>query len=317
MMRYLSILLLFIVPGGTARAAQVQDLKVTVLSTMLTDDDGVGEWGYAALVESGGRRILFDTGARPATVLANAKELGIDLSQVEDVVVSHNHGDHTGGLVTLRREMMKANPKALSRVHAANGVFLSRPTTGGKGERNGLLRARAEYEALGGRFVVHNGPTELMPGIWFSGPVPRVHPEKNYPPQGRLLDAGGIKADTVPEDAALIADTRQGLVVLTGCGHAGVVNIAEHARRILRPAPLDAVIGGLHLFNASDEAVAWTAGKLRGFGLRHLLAGHCTGLETTWRLRQLAALSRRTAAYGAVGATYTLGSGIDARPIAR
>lgn len=316
MLRY--ILALFILVTGHPVAAQeVKDLKITILSTMLTDGDGIGEWGYAALVESGGRRILFDTGARPGTVLANAKELGIDLSNVEDVVVSHNHGDHSGGLVTLRREMMKANPKALSRVHVASGIFLSRPRANGGADRNGLLRARDAYEALGGRFIVHDKPTQLLPGLWFSGPVPRVHPETNYPAQGTLLKNGRIIADTVPEDAALIADTSAGLVVLTGCGHAGVINISEHARRIVRPSPLEAVIGGLHLFNASDEALAWTGEKLRALGLKHLLAGHCTGLEATWRLRQLSGLSRRTASYGAVGATYRLGSGIDAQPIAR
>ena len=316
MLRYL-LALLVLAAGNPSAAQEVKDLKVTVLSTMLTDGNGVGEWGYAALVETGGRRILFDTGARPGTVLANAKELGINLSDVEDVVVSHNHGDHTGGVVTLRREMMKINPKALSRVHVASGIFLSRPTANGGGERNGLLRARGEYEALGGRFIIHDKPLQLLPGLWFSGPVPRVHPERNYPAQGTLLEGNQIKPDTVPEDAALIADTSKGLVVLTGCGHAGVINISEHARRVVRPASLEAVIGGLHLFNASDEAVAWTAGKLRAFGLNHLLAGHCTGLETTWRIRQLAGLPRGTAAYGAVGATYKLGSGIDARPIAR
>ena len=66
-------------------------------------DDGIGEWGFAAVVEVDGHRILFDTGARPDTVLNNAKELGVDLSNITDVVLSHNHADHTGGLMTLRR----------------------------------------------------------------------------------------------------------------------------------------------------------------------------------------------------------------------
>ncbi len=87
----------------------VKTLEVTVLSTMLTDRAGVGEWGFSALVEVHGRRILFDTGARPDTVLQNARELKIDLSDVTDVILSHHHGDHVGGLLTLRRELMKKN----------------------------------------------------------------------------------------------------------------------------------------------------------------------------------------------------------------
>ena len=82
---------------------RVKSVEVVVLSTMLADRAGIGEWGFSALVTVDGRRLLFDTGARPETVLNNARELEIDLSGVAEVVLSHHHGDHTGGLVTLRR----------------------------------------------------------------------------------------------------------------------------------------------------------------------------------------------------------------------
>jgi len=100
---------------GTARAAPpargpvpspVHAAKVTVLSTMLADDKGVGEWGFAAMVEVDGKRILYDTGARPRTVLDNARELHVELGDVEDVILSHFHDDHTGGL----RELAARNP---------------------------------------------------------------------------------------------------------------------------------------------------------------------------------------------------------------
>ena len=100
----------------TKTLAEVRNLKVTILSTMLADD-GIGEWGFAALVEADGHKILYDTGARPNTVLENAHELKIDLSVVQDVIVSHFHADHTTGLMTLRRELSHSNPAALSRVH--------------------------------------------------------------------------------------------------------------------------------------------------------------------------------------------------------
>ena len=83
----------------------VHAVRITVLSTMLTDAVGVGEWGFSALVEADGKRVLFDTGGRPETVLNNARELGVDLSNVEDVILSHHHWDHVTGLVTLRREL--------------------------------------------------------------------------------------------------------------------------------------------------------------------------------------------------------------------
>ncbi len=100
-------ILLFVVGSRVAVAQEEKDtvdsLKITILSTMLTDATGIGEWGFAALVEADGHRILFDTGRLPDTVLENAKALGVELADVEDVILSHNHFDHTGGPVNLRR----------------------------------------------------------------------------------------------------------------------------------------------------------------------------------------------------------------------
>ena len=78
---------------------------------MLADTKGLGEWGFAALVEADGHRLLFDTGARPDTVLVNARELRVDLSGVTDVILSHHHRDHTGGLLPLRHALMKDHPQ--------------------------------------------------------------------------------------------------------------------------------------------------------------------------------------------------------------
>src|SRR2546428_830770 len=177
-----------------ASAHRVNSVHITVLSTMLADK-GVGEWGFAALIEADGHRLLFDTGDRPETVLQNARELGIDLS-------------------------------------------------------------------------------------------------------------------TVPEDMARVVNTDKGLVVVTGCGHAGTINTLEYAREVVAPEPLYALIGGLHLFAATEEALAWTAGKLRAAGLVNLLGAHCTGIEAVFRIRQLAGLTRRTAVVAAVRASVYLGSGL-------
>ncbi|MBL8770458.1 MAG: MBL fold metallo-hydrolase [Phenylobacterium sp.] len=307
-MRFLLALILLVSAPLPALAAQAARLKVTVLSTMMADQ-GVGEWGYAALVEVDGRKILYDTGARPETVLANARELKIDLSDVEDVVLSHHHGDHTGGFLVLRKALAARNPKALTRVHVAEGFFLA----GGQGYRPAIPRFRADLEAAGATFIVHKDPVEIAPGVWLTGPVPRETGEKNYP-QGWRLAGGG--EDDVPEDMAMVFDTADGVVALSGCGHAGVVNIVRRARSIAGGKPLLALIGGLHTFALNDERLDWTGAELRAAGVRYMLLGHCTGIEATLRLRQATGLTRRTAAYGATGATYELGKGIDARPIA-
>ena len=117
------------------------DVTVTVLTTN-TADYGVGaqqgitqgEWSFSAWVEVGDQQFLFDTGWSPDNVLMNAEGLGIDLSTAEDLILSHHHIDHTGGLETLRAELSKRNPAALSRIHVAAGIFASRPLPdGGEG----------------------------------------------------------------------------------------------------------------------------------------------------------------------------------------
>jgi len=122
-MRLVSLFLVLSLFGPRfAEASTVANVKVTVLSTMLADR-GIGEWGFAALVEADGRQLLIDTGARPNTVLQNARELGIDLSRVPVLVLTHFHDDHVGGLLTLRSELKQRDPTALSVVHVATGIF--------------------------------------------------------------------------------------------------------------------------------------------------------------------------------------------------
>jgi len=295
-------------PSPKPAQVRVKNLRVTVLSTMLADE-GIGEWGFAALVEADGHRILFDTGYRPNTVLQNAQELGVDLSGITDVILSHNHDDHTGGLVTLRRELSKKNPAALSRAHVGQGIFWSRP--GKAKEGNPLLAFRPEYEAAGGSFIEHTQPVELAPGVWLTGPVPRVHPERNWSGKGRVQSPQGLVEDTLPEDQSLVVDTEQGLVVITGCGHAGIINILEFARQQVRSAPIHAAIGGLHLFRADEKTLAWTGRKLRAMKLGNLMGAHCTGIEAVFRLRELAGLQRSTCVVGAVGASFELGKGLN------
>jgi 7,8-dihydropterin-6-yl-methyl-4-(beta-D-ribofuranosyl)aminobenzene 5'-phosphate synthase len=302
-------------PGAAAKG-RVSSLDIVILSTMLADTKGVGEWGFSALVEADGHRLLFDTGARPETVLDNARELGVDLAGVTDVVLSHHHGDHTGGLMTLRRALAKQNPRALSRAYVGPGIFLSRPREGG-GESNETIALKEPYEATGGTFVEVAKPTELFPGAWLTGPVPRVHPERNWSGKTQLKSDAGLVEDTIPEDMSLVLDTGRGLVVVSGCGHAGVVNTLEYARKTVREAPVHAALGGFHLFAADESALDWTAGKLREAGVRNLLGAHCTGVEAVHGLRRRLGLDRRTCVVGAVGAGFDLTHGIRPGTIAR
>lgn len=311
-----NILLLISALVASAQPAAVKSLKVTILSTMLSDYDGVGEWGFSALLEVDGRQILIDTGNHPETVLRNARDLKIDLSQVRDVVLTHFHEDHTGGLLTLRSELKKRNGAALSQAHTATGVFYSRPLKDG-GEGNAMIAVRPQYEALGGRFIEHDRAAEIVPGVWLTGPVARAFPERNWSGSGSVRTPGGVVEDTVPDDQSIVVNTTQGLVVITGCGHAGIVNILTATDKQFDHRTVHAVIGGIHLFAAKDEQVDWTGDKMKSFGVRYLIGAHCTGIESLYRLRSRIGLARQTAVVGAVGASFVLGEGIHPGRVAQ
>jgi len=166
--------------------------------------------------------------------------------------------------------------------------------------------------------VVVERLTELFPGAWLTGPVPRAHPEKNWSLKRTIRHPDGRQVeDNVPEDMSLVLDTDKGLVVISGCGHAGIINTLEYARKQIRESPVHAALGGFHLFEADAATLDWTAAKLRSFAVGNLLGAHCTGIEAVFGLRQRLGLSHVTCAVGAVGARFSLETGLDPGAIAR
>lgn len=296
---------------------RIRDLKITILSSQVAESlAGVGEWGFAALVEADGRRLLFDTGAYPDTVLRNAAALGIDLSQVEDVALSHNHGDHTGGLLTLRRALMEKNPQALRRAYAAPAIFA--PRRNNPPSWMPMSEMRDQYEALGGEFSLVSEPLEVLPGLWLTGPPPRLHQEKSMVPLARIeveVD-GKWQIDDMPEDMPLVAVTANGVFVLTGCGHSGLVNNILYARE-LTGEPVTGAIGGFHLFLYSDDDLRWTAEQLQRAGVETLAGAHCTGIEAAMKLRGLLGATADRVYVSGVGSVFRSANGgrrpVDAR----
>jgi len=123
--------------------------------------------------------------------------------------------------------------------------------------------------------------------------------------------------DNLPEDSSLVIVTDEGLVVVSGCGHAGIINTAEYATEITAVNQLHASIGGFHLFNATDKTLAWTGKKLKVLGIDHLHGGHCTGIEAVFQLRESSGLDRKHAVVSAVGSSFELGKGINPLGLAK
>ena len=211
---------------------QTIDLKITILSTMVADYDYLGEWGFSAIIESDGHKLLFDTGFRENTVLENADSLGIDLSTVSHVFLSHNHLDHTGGLIHLRKKLMLKDPNALKFVHVGKGIFSERLS---KGKNvNDFTQQKEILESLGIEFIYHEKPEEMLPNIWTTGVVPRVYNEKNWSGYREIIEDGKIIEDNIPEDQSIVINTQRGLVLVSGCGHAGIVNTLKHTNKMFQ-----------------------------------------------------------------------------------
>lgn len=295
-----------------------KEVKITILSTQLADA-GLGEWGFSALVEADTFRLLFDTGNKPQTVLENLKELNIDISGVTNFLLSHSHADHTGGWISMRKALSASNMKALTQLHVGRGFFYQRVLPSGEMFRQRISDS-THYVALAGTIHVHSEFKEILPGMFVTGPVPRIHPEKNYGMNGNVgkVKVGSkIVDDIVPEDMSLVINTPKGLILISGCGHAGIINTIEHARKYFKGKPVLAAIGGFHLFAKSQEELKWTATNLKKAGVKHFIGAHCTGLEAVYQIRQLMNLGRANCVVGAVGATYTLSRGINPGSIAR
>ena len=302
-----------------AVAQAAETAQVTILSSNLASGSAIGEWGFSALVEVDGQCVLFDAGNYADTVLRNIKVLDVDLSCVTDVVLSHWHPDHMGGLVTLFEDTRPKNPNAMKRVHVAEGFFRSRRIVSSSGdtERNQMIEVRKQLEAEGVEFRIYSEATEILPSIWITGPIERTHAEKTYPTFVDVKIDGEWVEDYVPDSQGLTIVTPEGPIVLLGCGHSGSVNLLEQVQRDIQDHSIHALMGGMHLHSATDEALDWTAKKLIDIGVQNLMAGHCTGIEPMFRLREGLSLTRKTAVIGAVGSRFVLGEGIHPTNIAK
>ena len=287
---------------------QTAPYQVTVLATNISDYGGLGEWSFAALFESDQDAVLFDTGFKENTVLHNVLHLGVDLSQVEKVVLSHFHSDHTGGLLILREHFRPANESALSQVYVAAGFFDQRVTeTGvevGPGDFAIAQDFRAAAEALGIRFIEVDEPTEIAPKLWLTGPVPRVEEHYNGP-SGLFINRDGTSIpDIIIDDQSLGYLTDKGWLMTSGCGHSGLINTGKVLQSI-EDEPIYSIVGGFHLWQADSETLNRTASWLGERGLGLMMGGHCTGIAAAETIASQLQLSRSQISHAAIGSVIT------------
>jgi 7,8-dihydropterin-6-yl-methyl-4-(beta-D-ribofuranosyl)aminobenzene 5'-phosphate synthase len=257
----------------TARITILCDNSVGPLSGTL------GEHGFAALIEfPSGEPLLFDTG-QGQTLLHNARRMHKDLNGVRRVVLSHGHYDHAGGLAPLLRE---TGPKE---VLAHPGIFAARYRLKDNGERIpiGSPCSRDDLQAWGATFSLDRAFRPIAPGVYLTGEIPRATGFETGD-AGIYCDTAGCAPDLVPDDQSLVLRGRQGLVLLAGCCHAGIVNTLEHVAAALGERDFYAVVGGLHLGFCQQPQIDATIRSLKAFGIRKIAVSHCTGFAASARL---------------------------------
>jgi len=258
--------------------------RITILSENSVIKPGglIGEHGFSALVERGDEKVLFDTGQGYALV-HNARILGIDLTSIKKVVLSHGHNDHTGGLA----EFLRVGGER--EIYAHPGIFSARyrEVADGPSKPIGLPFTRFYLEGLGADFKLSEEPQEVAEGIMTTGVVPRKTSFETGDPSLMVgHDDGSCSPDPFSDDLSLIVEGETGVVVVLGCAHSGLVNILNHVQDLLPDKPVKAVVGGTHLGFSSEEQMTATIEAMAGMGVERVGASHCTGLAGSARLME-------------------------------
>jgi 7,8-dihydropterin-6-yl-methyl-4-(beta-D-ribofuranosyl)aminobenzene 5'-phosphate synthase len=260
----------------------VEKIRITTLSeNSVADIDYIAEWGFSVHIAiDGGPTLLFDTGNGLACTF-NAEVAGIRLSDIDMIVLSHGHTDHTGGLRAVLQKIRKERPE---RDHV--DIFCHPAAIASQHVKHtdryfyrGCPHNFEELLRLGARFRTASEPVWISEEIATSGEIPMVTDFETVAPICFLKKADGYVESPVADDQALFILTDRGLIIILGCAHRGMINTITHAKNITGIETVYLVIGGTHLLNTSMDQQVSTLSALEELGVKKLGVSHCTGMR--------------------------------------
>jgi len=251
------------------------------ISTIMDDTAGLpgvrAEHGASMLVETPEAAVLLDCGASPL-MCRNAPALGVDLSGLSAIALSHGHYDHTGGLAAILKRVARRPIPIHSHPSAIEKKYNERD---GRLYPIGMKISAQRIAELGGDLRLSTEPVEVVPGVWTSGEIPRCHGPEALSPGFRTMRNGRIEADHVLDDQFLWARTPGGLVAVFGCCHSGLENSLHHLIDISGDDRIRLIVGGLHLLNVPPAETGALAARIARFNPEAIVAGHCTGFQAS------------------------------------
>jgi 7,8-dihydropterin-6-yl-methyl-4-(beta-D-ribofuranosyl)aminobenzene 5'-phosphate synthase len=251
-------------------------MRITIISEDTAHGRLIAEHGFCALIEpDDGEPILLDTGQGMA-LRYNAPLLGVDLSKIHKIAISHGHYDHTGGLGYLisipheRSLEIYLHPKALGEKLVKDKAMQYRYI--GMSVHPGALRFASAF------LMMNTEPVEIQEGIRLTGEIPR---RCEFEPQPKdffelIVPDLTLAEDVLMDDQSLIVDLGSEFALISGCAHAGIVNTLEYTMELTGKKPM-IVVGGTHLVDASDERISRTIERFKEIDVRRVALGHCTG----------------------------------------
>lgn len=251
-------------------------VRITTLSENTAQLGFLGEWGLSIMVETESSRVLLDTGLSTSAVY-NADLVGIDFSTIDAIVLSHAHGDHTGGLRDVLRRVRKP-----VQVIAHPDIWIPEYVVYGEMSRYaGIPYAREDLESLGASFNLTRKPFKVSDDIMSTGEIEMTTDYETIDDRLFVKKGHNMVPDPLADDLAVVVKTTEGLVLITGCAHRGIINTVRQVQKLKRGEYIHTIIGGTHLMVASPERIEKTVSELKELGLLRLGVSHCTGFSAS------------------------------------